>query len=171
MGTHWKGSEEERRALNAFIRMMRAADTFSLALSRDLMSRHRLTLSQLGVLEALLHLGPLCAGDLGRRILRSPGNITTVLTNLEARGLVRRVRGKSDRRYVVVELTDEGQSFIAGLFPDHVVSIRTLFSPLEAEEQEELGRLCRKLGLGIRELDLSAAATGDADEESISDVG
>jgi MarR family 2-MHQ and catechol resistance regulon transcriptional repressor len=151
MGTRYEGTDRERRALNTFIRMMRAADTVGQELSRELLARHRLTLSQLGVLEALLHLGPLCAGELSRRILRSPGNLTTVLTNLETRSLVRRVRSEHDRRFVLVELTDTGQELISGLFPAHVASIVELLDSLDPDEQEQLGALCRKLGLGIRE--------------------
>ena len=49
-----------------------------------------LTVGQFGTLEALLHLGPLCRRDLGRKLLRSGGNITVVVGNLARRGLVRR---------------------------------------------------------------------------------
>jgi len=43
-------------------------------------------------------------------------------------------------------LTDKGRELIAALFPGHVASIVEEMGVLEPYEQEELGRLCRKLG-------------------------
>ena len=51
-----------------------------------------LTPTQLGVLEAILHKGPLTQRELGRKVLTSAGNMTDVVDKLEARGLVRRAR-------------------------------------------------------------------------------
>ena len=51
-----------------------------------------LTPTQLGVLEAILHKGPLTQRELGRKVLTSAGNMTDVVDKLEARGLVRRTR-------------------------------------------------------------------------------
>ena len=45
-----------------------------------------LTMGQFGVLEALLHLGPMCQQELGAKLLRSGSNITIVIDNLEKRG-------------------------------------------------------------------------------------
>jgi MarR family 2-MHQ and catechol resistance regulon transcriptional repressor len=43
----------------------------------------KLTISQFGVLEALYHKGPLCQRDIASKILKSTGNITLVIVNLE----------------------------------------------------------------------------------------
>ena len=42
-----------------------------------------MTVSQFGVLEALHHLGPLRQGEISAKLLRSGGNITLVVDNLE----------------------------------------------------------------------------------------
>ncbi|HLA99410.1 MAG TPA: hypothetical protein VJL34_13235 [Anaerolineales bacterium] len=68
------------------------------------------------------------------------------VNNLEKRGLVRRVRDENDRRMIQMVLTDKGRELIAALFPGHVASIVEEMGVLEPYEQEELGRLCRKLG-------------------------
>jgi len=47
----------------------------------------------------------------------------------------------------VVELTGEGRRRIADFFPRHAAAITREMATLEADEQEELARLCRKLGL------------------------
>jgi MarR family 2-MHQ and catechol resistance regulon transcriptional repressor len=107
MGTRYKGTQKEIRALNAFINFMRAADSVSSRLSR-LLAKHGLTMSQFGALEALYHLGPLTQNELGKKLLKTSGNITMVVDNLEKRTLVKRVRSPEDRRSVTVTLTKEG---------------------------------------------------------------
>lgn len=145
MPTRYRGSDEERRALNALITLRRAANAVSHR-EADLMRRHGLTESQFGVLEALLHLGPMCQRDLAGKILKSTGNLTTVVDNLERDGLVERRPNPDDRRMVSVELTAPGRGLIEEILPAHVASIVDLFSVLSADEQGELARLCRRLG-------------------------
>lgn len=140
------GNRDEERALGTFVKLMRAAETVAANTGRHLAGAG-LTPSQFGVLEALLHLGPLNQRTIGAKILKSSGNITTVIGNLERRGLVARRRETDDRRFVTVELTPRGQELISGLFPRHAAAIRAELSVLSPAEQEELGRLCRKLGL------------------------
>jgi MarR family 2-MHQ and catechol resistance regulon transcriptional repressor len=108
-----------------------------------------MTIPQLAVLEALLHLGPLCQRDLGGKMLRSGGSVTTLVDHLERKGWVRRARRAEDRRMIDVELTPAGRRVIERVFPAHVRHLREAFGELTAGEQEELGRLCRKLGLAL----------------------
>jgi MarR family 2-MHQ and catechol resistance regulon transcriptional repressor len=145
MGTHFRGKPGEVRALDTFIKLVRAAETVSSRLARRLESLE-LTESQFGVLEALHHLGPMCQRALAEKLLRSGGNLTVVIDNLERRGLVRRERDSRDRRYVTVHLTPAGGDLIASVFPGHARAIVDELAGLNATEQEELGRLCRKLG-------------------------
>jgi MarR family transcriptional regulator, 2-MHQ and catechol-resistance regulon repressor len=151
MASRYKGSVEEQAALDTYVKLMRAADSVTARLNR-LLAELDLTASQFGALEALYHLGPLKQGEIGTKILKSSGNITMVVDNLERRGLVRRERESGDRRCVTVSLTDEGESLIAGIFPRHAASIVRELSVLNESEQRELGRLCRRLGLQDAEL-------------------
>jgi len=148
MPTRYQGSEEEKRALNAFITLMRASDACAMALQRDLAGRG-LTLSQFGAMEALFHVGPLCQGELAVKLLRSGASATSLVDGLEKRGLVVRQRTEEDRRFVRVALTGKGRKLIEGLFPDHARAIVRLFQSLSVEEQEELRRLARKLGTSV----------------------
>ena len=159
MGTHFKGTRAEVRALDAYIKLMRAAESVAAALM-PLLTENDLTLGQLGVLEALLHLGPMCQKDLGRKLLKSASNITTVIENLELRGLIGRRRDEADRRYYKVSLTRAGTSLIARVFPSHVRGIVSVFQALSSAEQEELGRLGKKLGLAARGEARPAEGTG-----------
>ena len=145
MGTHFQGTEEQILALDAFIKLKRAVQSVQSVLQLQL-SESGLTENQLGVLEALLHLGPMCQRALGEKLLSSGGNITMVVDNLEKQGLVRRERSLEDRRLVSVCLTEEGRERITRVFPAHVGLITRLFSALTSEEQAQLAVLCRQLG-------------------------
>ena len=145
MGSRYRGGVGEVRALNAFIALSRAADTVDASLQPEIV-KAGLTESQFGVLEALYHLGPLCAAELAVKVLRSRGNLTLVIVNLERAGLVARTTRAEDRRYRTVALTAKGRRLVGGMFPRHARLVEKTFSALAPEEQEELRRLCRKLG-------------------------
>jgi MarR family 2-MHQ and catechol resistance regulon transcriptional repressor len=145
MGSKYKGSPREITALTAFIRLQRAAESITHRLQPPL-TAEGLSACQLGVLEALHHLGPLHQRDLGAKVLRSSGNITMVVDNLEKRGFVTRVREGGDRRYIQVQLTPDGEALISRIFPAHVAGIVEAMDVLSQEEQEVLGRLCLALG-------------------------
>lgn len=145
MPNRHRGSEPERRALDAYVKLSRALATVDARVHRPL-GRHGLTTSRFGVLEALYHLGPLNQRELGRKILKSSGNVTVVVDHLERDGLVARTRGPDDRRQVVVSLTDAGRRCIEAVFPSHVARIVEAFSALEPAEVVELAALAKRLG-------------------------
>lgn len=149
MATHYPGTAEERLALDVYIKLSRAAESLSGRINYHLKD-YNLTLSQFGVLEAIHYLGPMQQNVLARKILKSEGNMTLVIDNLARRGLVTRERGTADRRSIVVSLTAEGRQLVERIFPDHVAKVVAAVSVLTAAEQEQLGELCRKIGLGVR---------------------
>jgi MarR family 2-MHQ and catechol resistance regulon transcriptional repressor len=146
MPTKYSGTREEKRALDAYIKLQRAAETVVSRTTAHLAAYH-LTVSQFGVLEALYHLGTLSQRDLAQKLLKSTGNISTVLKNLEKRGLISRERNPDDTRYMEVCISQTGRELLESFFPQHVQGIVEEMGILTAEEQEELARLCRKLGL------------------------
>jgi MarR family 2-MHQ and catechol resistance regulon transcriptional repressor len=107
-----------------------------------------LTFSQFAVLEALYHLGPMTAGEVSQKILKSGSNLTLVIDNLERDGLVRRERGVKDRRVIHLHLTEAGKVKLEAVFPGHIEALVEEFAVLSAKEQETLGELCKKLGRG-----------------------
>ncbi len=144
--THYKGARDEVRALSAYVKLVRASDSLTSRIHRHLAATG-LTISQFGVLEALYHLGPLSQAEIAKKVLKSTGNITMVIDNLEKRGLVKRERDKEDRRYYAVQMTAEGKKLIRRIFPRHAARIVEEMSVLSRVEQDSLGNLCRKLGL------------------------
>ncbi len=144
--TAYRGSKDEVRALNAYVKLMRASEKVTARIHRHL-AGVGLTVTQFGVLEAVYSLGPLSQRDIARKILKSSGNITLVIDKLEKRGLVKRHRVKEDRRSYAVDLTAVGRRLIAGIFPRHAAGVAEEMKALSRAEQEELSRLCRKMGM------------------------
>jgi len=135
---------EQRRALDAFVKLARAANAVMQRTQRY--TEAGLTTSQFGVLEALYHLGPLRQSQLAEKILKTAGNLTMVLDNLEKRGLIERTRETDDRRALQVALTKKGNDLIAEIFPKHAEDVALAMDKLTASELESLAELCHKLG-------------------------
>ncbi|HEU4746089.1 MAG TPA: MarR family transcriptional regulator [Anaerolineales bacterium] len=149
MPTSFAGSPAQRRTLDTFIKLTRCTDSL-MARIAERNTIGDLTFSQFAVLEALYHLGPMTAGEVGQKILKSGGNMTLVIDNLERDGLVRRERDANDRRVIHVHLTKAGKAKVEAVLPGHVAALVDEFKVLSAREQEMLGELCKKLGKGKR---------------------
>ena len=150
MPTHFEGPDCQVLALDTMIKLTRATNTLMARLARR-NTHGELTESQFGTLETLYHLGPMSQTDICGKLLKSSGNTTLVVDNLEKHGLVQRQRDANDRRVVMVQLTDAGRDLIAELFPAHAAAVAEEMSVLSLEEQRQLGELCRKLGKGLEQ--------------------
>jgi len=149
MGTKYTGSKKEIQALESYIKLVRSAESLSSKIYLVL-KELELTESQFGALDALFHLGPMKQREIGQKILKSGGNITMVIDNLEKRNFVKRKRGEKDRRQFVVHLTKRGKKKFTGVLPRIVNLLKQHFEILSSDEQNELQRLCKKVGLQIR---------------------
>ena len=98
----------EDQVIVALRRITRAIDLRS----RGLMQQIGLTAPQLASLQAIARLQPITGGALAKSIHLSQATPTGILTRLESRNLVSRTRSGSDRRTVVVELTEDGRAVL-----------------------------------------------------------
>ena len=140
--------DDTKLALGTYIKLMRASACVTARMHQHL-SAANLTISQFGVLECLLHLGPMSQQELAEKILKTSGNITMVVDNLQKRGLVSRDADFADRRRLRISLTPEGEALIRDLFPKHAEIARQLFSVLDRNECRQLSTLLKKLGTRI----------------------
>lgn len=147
MATKYRGDRREERALTTFIRLTRSVDALMGRTFDRAPLPEGITLTQFGVMEALLHLGPLCQSELGKKILKTKGSISMVVDQLTSAGMVGRRRNREDRRFQEVYLTPRGREIIASYFPRYAKALADEFSVLSAQEQERLGDLCRTLGM------------------------
>ncbi len=133
-------------AVGIYVKLLRAARAVTARVEPRL-AREGLTVTQFGVLEAILHKGPLTHRELGRKVLTSAANMTDVVNKLEARGLVTRLRCPSDHRLVHVMLTACGQALIERVFPLHAADIGLAMAGLDTAALERLGPELRALGM------------------------
>jgi MarR family 2-MHQ and catechol resistance regulon transcriptional repressor len=139
------GTPAESLALKTYVKLMRAAESFTSRAHKHL-EEAGLTFSQFAVMDAVYHLGPLHLNQLAQKMLKTSGNLTMVVDNLEKCGLAVRKQQAQDRRFVSVHLTAKGRALFEKVFPQHVKILVAEMSRLSDDEQKELGRICRKLG-------------------------
>ena len=105
-----------------------------------------LGLSDFGVLEILLHKGPLPVNTIGPLVDLTPGSISIAVDRLVAKGLVSRVESAEDRRVRIVALTPRGKNLIASAFRTHSGQMNRVFSELSPGELRGLEEALKKAG-------------------------
>src|SRR4029450_10440235 len=109
-------------------------------------ARHGIEAWMYDVLATLRRSGEpyeLTAGDLVRQTMVTTGAITNRIDRLEARGFVER-RSTSDRRKVIVRLTDAGFDKVEDVVQSHLDVERELLAALSQPQQRELASLLRR---------------------------
>lgn len=122
-------------------------------------ARFGMVQSDFGVLEALLHRGPLNAKQLGAKVLLTSGSMTAAVDRLAARGLVRREDDAHDRRACIVQLTAAGRRLIERAFAQHRAEMEQALAGFSIDERRELLPLLRRLG---RTAEAAVAAGNEA---------
>lgn len=97
-----------------------------------------LTVSEFGVLEALLHKGELPVQQLREKVLVTSGSMTYIVDKLEEKGYVKRYKCKEDGRIWFVRLTEPGQEFIANIYQEHELFLKEILSDITAEDKKRL---------------------------------
>jgi DNA-binding MarR family transcriptional regulator len=72
-----------------------------------------LGVSALGILGALYRSGPIPAARLAEEERLQPQSLTRLIADLECQGLIRRSRGRIDRRTLLIEITGAGTKALA----------------------------------------------------------
>lgn len=83
--------------------------------------------------------------ELAEFLLVAVNTVTTIVDKLEDKQLVRRVRDESDRRIVMVELTDRGREAYQGILESRLNACRAMLTPLTEDEQDIFMVLMRKI--------------------------
>ncbi len=105
-----------------------------------------LGLSDFGVLEVLLHKGPLPVNTIGPIVDLTPGSISIAVDRLVEKGLASRVESAEDRRVRMVALTPAGKNLIVAAFQKHAAQMRRVFSELSAEELRDFEMALKRIG-------------------------
>ena len=118
----------------------------------DLHNRHTFDAYQLSpsgrqVLAVVEGAGePLEPTVIAERLLITTGSVTSLLDNLEKRGLIRRLPHPQDRRKLLIDITPPAQAILDELLPSlHEREREVVCAALSTNEQRQLLRLIAKL--------------------------
>ena len=113
-----------------------------------------LNLGEFDVLATLRRSGQpyrLSPTELFNTLMVSSGTMTHRVDRLEKAELVKRVPDPSDRRGLLIQLTDKGFTVIDQAVEAHVANEHQILSVLDASEREVLAQLLRKLLLSFED--------------------
>lgn len=134
-------------------RILRATSIHSRKLGRSV----GITAPQLMVLRAVCDHDVMTATEIARAVSLSQATITTILTNLETRDLLKRERSSVDRRRVQVTLTDAGRDVLAEAPKPLQESFARRFAALPRWEQHQLVSSLERVAVMMDAEDLDAA--------------
>jgi MarR family transcriptional regulator, 2-MHQ and catechol-resistance regulon repressor len=134
----------EELAVHTYVRLIRVSEALHGEVSKGLI-RHGLTATQFSTLKVLALKGSLAQRDIAKHLLKTGGNVTVVLDNLEKQGWVERARDTEDRRLVYVTITSAGRRVFESAYPPHLARIRHAVENLGAEECGKLLELLELL--------------------------
>ena len=105
---------------------------------------------------------PLPPHVIADRLLVTSGTMTSLLDTLERRGLIRRVPHPSDRRKLLIDITDEARAILDRMLPRIHGASRDAFAVLSDAECETLVGLLERVQTRLQEL--GSEAMPDRDE-------
>lgn len=138
-------SDKDLSGTHTWLVLWKARDAIKIVAEKSI-GDTGLILSEFGILEMLLHKGPLPVNIIGRTLNLTTGSITTAIDRLESKGLVERCSDPNDKRIRVVHLTDAGRDLIGPAFQRHQRDMDELVSVLTPEERSTLQNLLKRLG-------------------------
>jgi DNA-binding MarR family transcriptional regulator len=119
---------------------------------RDNFAAHDLQSWEFDIIATLRRTGSpyrLTAGDLVDTSMVTSGAITNRIDRLVARGLVTRETDPTNRRSVLITLTNRGRELVDEVVAAHVDHEARVLAVLSAEEQDQLAGLLRTLLAGL----------------------
>jgi DNA-binding MarR family transcriptional regulator len=119
---------------------------------RTAFSDHAIETWEFDVLAALRRAGSpyqLSPGRLLKETLVTSGTMTNRVDRLEERGFVKRLPDPSDRRGVLVQLTDEGKHTVDGALDGLLEREADLLASLDVSDRKQLVAILRSLVAGF----------------------
>ena len=131
------------------IALLHTADVLRRHLSR-VVEPHGITLQQYNVLRILRGAGEggLPTLSIAERMVEQTPGVTRLLDRLEAKSLVARCRGESDRRQVFCRLTSTGRTLLAQLDPDMDEADEAGVAMLRPDDKQRLLELLTSIRAG-----------------------
>lgn len=102
--------------------------------------------------------GPLTPNEINAHLHLTSGSVTSLVDRLEQRGLVTRGPHPTDRRKVLVAITDAGRELVDWHLPETVAIQTAVFQVLDSAQLAELNHLLEIVLLAANNLDPHAVA-------------
>lgn len=106
---------------------------------------HEMTGPQIYLIDLLRRKGPMKMSDLAEELGVTLGAVTMQADRLLKNGWIERSRSNSDRRVVMLAITEEGQRILEHVIKAHQCLLNQYFGKLDPQEQAELIRLYKKM--------------------------
>lgn len=130
--------------MEAYLTLDRVVDQLKAVAVRGIAGT-QLTLSQFNTLRLIVEKGPIAQRDIAHTLMRSGGNVTIVVDNLERLGLAIRERDKKDRRVVYVSATPAGVHVFQSVWPLYMQSVDEAMHTLTSQDLAAIDRIARKV--------------------------
>ena len=134
-------------ATECYANLLRAADLLMELHNRQTYDDYQLSSSARQILATVEGAGqPLEPSVIAERLLVTTGSMTSLLDNLEKRGLIRRQPHPDDRRKLLIDITPAAQAIVDELLPSlHAREREVMGAALSPTEQRALLRSLAKL--------------------------
>ena len=109
------------------------------------MNERELNMSQMFVMAKLQECGPLNRTSLAKAVLVTNQAMTGITNKLVSEGLIERVYSEKNRRQIVVQLTQEGHSFMNAYFEHIYEAFAEMFAGCTQEEIDRINRASKEI--------------------------
>jgi len=145
------GSESANACAMALIH---TGETF-LACIDQALRHHRLSRAGREALAVLDGAGqPLAPTTIAERLIVTTASVTSLLDTLERRGLVERRPDPTDRRKLLIVVTQEGKAIVDQFLPEVVALQTAALATLSEDQRRQLVELLTTLGANLTTLDV-----------------
>lgn len=133
-------------------RLLRKISAIVIKRERDILASYGITPSQLEVLQVLKECGELTMGQLCQKVHLACSTATDLVDRMERNGLLKRVRGSTDRRVVRLRLLSKGEAVMEQVLAARHAHLSAGLREMDpAEKQRLISALIRLNSLIARE--------------------
>jgi len=128
-----------------------------MAMTNQALRHHRLSAAGRQALAILEGAGePLSPTTIAERLIVTTATVTSLLDTLEKRGLLVRQADTSDRRKLLISITDEGRTIVDAFLPEIIALQTAVMAELSEPQQRQLLRSLAVVREGIATIEAEA---------------
>jgi DNA-binding MarR family transcriptional regulator len=151
-------AQNDHEALRLWLRLLTCTNLIESHVRARLRIRFDTTLPRFDLAAQLSRVSEgMKMGEVSRRLMVTSGNVTGLVDQLEAEGLVERFDDPDDRRAIRIRLTRAGSQWFDAMAAEHEKWIVDLFGELTAQERATLFKLLARVKSAALNSELSQA--------------